>query len=145
MATPAWPGEWHSECPLVHSNQWNTIITRTRGMNHKLLLGLMTPEANSTVATICIACRTCGYFTHNYPRKLAEPCRPLRAQGEMGCRATSFIATNRHPGAHEKLRKHVRVDGPGWFPFERTLHRMRDGMPFIPDSEIFSDTEPYDP
>ena len=93
------------------------------------------PEENSTDVTLCIACRKCGYYTHNYPRKLAKICNPERALTDMGNRATDFIASNRHPDAHSKKRKNVRVDGPGWLPFERTINRMKDGQPLILDSD----------
>ena len=102
-------------------------------MDHTLIVGLMTPEENEAHYKLCIACRKCGYYTHNYPRRLPMPCNPQRAQTEMGKRATTYIEANRHPDAHTKKRKNVRADGPGWLPFESTYNRLKEGQPLILD------------
>ena len=145
MRGPAWDAIWFAECPRFCSNHWQNIEVLTRGMNHKLGLGLMTPEPGQPHGRLCVACLRCGYYTQDTPRELAKPCVLARATTLAGRKHLDAIHAGLHPSArNDKMRADrtcVRVIGGEWWPFEVALHRLKDGLP--PTEALAENPEGY--
>ncbi len=146
MQATNWDTTWFSECPRHQSVKWQNLQTDTKGRNHQLILGFISPNHTYDAGQCCIACKRCGFYATAYTKGLNLPCDARRAKTPNGSRNLDSIHQRLHPMAiQDPTYAHYRVLGRGWMPFRRALQSIADSTPMShPDDPPVPPDDPAD-